>query len=536
MAAEHKLTVQGFQILIASTLACRYSCQMGQSNAARRKPSPLLGWLKTHTEYFLISMLVLAATTQYLLRPQVLSFDQIKERGVLKVLISDEPDSQYVFNRQHYGFEYELLYGFAQEHELDLDLQIVPYGELFALLKNSVGDMAVGGIIDSPFVKRVSQPTIPWFKARTTVVYQRGTPRPNSVEDLAQAGVRASSRYFMIDELSELNIKDDYRSEYELLSSVAAGTERFALTTNYRALGAKHYLPKLNRSFLLPDSLNLVWALPVRTDKTLLDALNQYLAKALEEGKPRELADRYFARQKRLSRFDALAVHRKIATELPQLEYAFKHAARRGDIDWQLLAALAYQESRWSNDAVSPTGVRGIMQLTQETATYMGVDDRLDMEQSISGAARYLKYLKDRLPDSLEEPELTWFALGCYNVGIKHVLQAYRNVRNAGKDPTRWQNIADVLPTLYGTRFPQGQQAVDYVERIQIFTDILRFHDLHLRDDKYFESLAMEDPIDGSIEGDDNDDDVDIDALVDDQPSGTDPELEPTPELDIEEN
>lgn len=454
------------------------------------KPS-LWRWLKTHTEFLLISALIFTALSQYFFRTQAQSFEQMIDTGVLRVLISDEPDSQFVFNHQHFGFEYELLSGFAAKHEVELKLTIVPYAELYARLKNGQGDIAVGGIIDTPFVHRVSEPTIPWFKARTTVVYLRGTPKPTSIEELAQAEVKASSRYYELNELQELNIKDDYRSEYALLGAVASGSERFALTTNYRALAAKHYLPELNRSFLLPESVKLVWALPQRSDKSLLNAINNYLTESLEVGLPRELADRYFARKTRLSRFDALAVHRRIETILPQFEYAFRRASRRGNVDWHLLAALSYQESRWSNDAVSPTGVRGIMQLTQETAEYMGVDDRMDLDQSIDGAARYLKYLNNRLPDSIKEPERTWFALGSYNVGLKHVLAAYRKVRGQGNDPRIWSNIAEVLPTLYDYPFSQGVQAVDYVDRVQIFTDIVRFHDIHLRDDDYFESLAL---------------------------------------------
>ncbi len=64
-------------------------------------------------------------------------------------------------------------------------------------------------------------------------------------------------------------------------------------------------------------------------------------------------------------------------------------------------------------------------------------------------------------------------------------------MREQGKDPRIWANIADVLPNLYGYPFSQGFQAVEYVERIQIFTDILRFQDTHLRDNVYFESLAL---------------------------------------------
>jgi len=143
-------------------------------------------------------------------------------------------------------------------------LEVVPYGELFTLLDSGAGDIAIGGIIDSPFVERVSSPSIPWFQAQTTVVYKRGTNRPKRIEDLAKEQVLTSARYYEIEALQSLNLVDDHRSEYTLLSAVDQGAERFVLSTNYRALNAKHYLPNLNRSFILPDLLDVVWVLPKR--------------------------------------------------------------------------------------------------------------------------------------------------------------------------------------------------------------------------------------------------------------------------------
>ena len=184
----------------------------------------------------------------------------------------------------------------------------------------------------------------------------------------------------------------------------------------------------------------------------------------------------------RLSTFDILHLHKRIEEVLPEFEYAFRKAARRGGIDWQLLAALAYQESRWSNDARSPTGVKGIMQLTNETAKSLGVDDRMDMAQSIDAAGDYILYLKSRLPKLIKEPERTWFAVGAYNMGLRHILYAYRKARSQGLQRTQWNTVGQLLPTLYGGPFGKGVQAKHYVERIQIFTDILRFYDLHQRD------------------------------------------------------
>ena len=79
-------------------------------------------------------------------------------------------------------------------------------------------------------------------------------------------------------------------------------------------------------------------------------------------------------------------------TKLPIYEDKFKKAAFINNIDWKLLAAISYQESKWNNDAISPTGVRGLMMLTENTANMLNVD-RLIPDESIDGASRYIKSL-----------------------------------------------------------------------------------------------------------------------------------------------
>ena len=65
--------------------------------------------------------------------------------------------------------------------------------------------------------------------------------------------------------------------------------------------------------------------------------------------------------------------------------------AQASGIEWRrLLAAVAYQESQQDPIATSETGVRGLMQLTEETARHLGVVDRLDARESAIGAAKYL--------------------------------------------------------------------------------------------------------------------------------------------------
>ena len=97
----------------------------------------------------------------------------------------------------------------------------------------------------------------------------------------------------------------------------------------------------------------------------------------------------------------------------------FEHAARRHGIDVGLLRALAWTESRGRNDAVSPKGARGIMQLMPATAAELGVDPR-DPVANINGGAAYLAR---QLATFRDVP----LALAAYNAGPGAVIR-YRGV------------------------------------------------------------------------------------------------------------
>ena len=157
-------------------------------------------------------------------------------------------------------------------------------------------------------------------------------------------------------------------------------------------------------------------------------------------------------------------------------------------IDWRLLAALGFQESHWEPLATSPTGVRGLMMLTSETADRLGVNDRLNPRQNIIAGARYLRILKDTLPDRIGEPDRTWFALASYNVGYGHLEDARVLTQRHGLNADSWVDVKKTLPLLarsdfYTTikrGFARGGEAVILTENIRNYFDILvRYEDAY---------------------------------------------------------
>ena len=189
----------------------------------------------------------------------------------------------------------------------------------------------------------------------------------------------------------------------------------------------------------------------------------------------------YYGHATRFSAVDAGALLEQIAAALPALRPHFEEAQRASGIDWRLIAAIGYQESHWDAKATSPTGVRGLMMLTEETAARLQVKDRLDARDSILGGARYFALLKEAIPPRIDEPDRTWLALAAYNIGIGHMEDARILAQQAKLNPDKWQDVRQVIPKLADPEtfaalkhgYARGGEAMQLVDNIRNYYDIL---------------------------------------------------------------
>jgi membrane-bound lytic murein transglycosylase F len=183
----------------------------------------------------------------------------------------------------------------------------------------------------------------------------------------------------------------------------------------------------------------------------------------------------------RLPRRLAADFHTHIETRLPQLRSTFETAGRETGLNWRMLAALAYQESRWRPAAVSPRGARGVMMLMPITATKMGVKDVFSPDENIMAGARYLLYIKGRIPERIKDPDRTWLAMAAYNMGIGHLEDARIITQMRKKNPDRWADVRANLPRLADPRwhsrvkrgYANGSETAQFVERVSQFGAIL---------------------------------------------------------------
>ena len=181
------------------------------------------------------------------------------------------------------------------------------------------------------------------------------------------------------------------------------------------------------------------------------------------------------------SAIDAGAYLEQVATALPALKPFFQEAERASGVDWRLIAAIGYQESHWDAKATSPTGVRGLMMLTEETADRLQIKDRLDARESILGGARYFALLREALPPRIGEPDRTWLALAAYNIGLGHLEDARILAQKANLNPDKWQDVRQVIPKLadpesFGSLkhgYARGGEAMQLVDSIRNYYDVL---------------------------------------------------------------
>jgi membrane-bound lytic murein transglycosylase F len=170
-----------------------------------------------------------------------------------------------------------------------------------------------------------------------------------------------------------------------------------------------------------------------------------------------------------------------IETRLPQLRDPFEQAARETGLSWRLLAALGYQESRWRPAAVSPRGAQGVMMLMPITAKKMGVSNVFSPDENIMGGARYLLYIKGRVPKRIRDPDRTWLAMAAYNIGVGHLEDARVVTQMRKKNPDRWADVRANLPRLSDPRwhsrvkhgYANGTETAQFVERVSQFAAIL---------------------------------------------------------------
>ncbi|WHR57176.1 MltF family protein [Acinetobacter haemolyticus] len=280
-----------------------------------------------------------------------------------------------------------------------------------------------------------------------------------------------------------LNVKLDFKTVPDnatALKWIAQGKANFAMTTSTIADIEKKQLVSFSASCgdqasLSSNGLNpqLNWVFKQADDPLTLTA-SGFVCQSKQLGTTQQLASFY---NRNVVKPESWSIIQKdLNQRLPIYKASFKQSASKYNLDWHLLAAIGYQESYLKPTSVSPTGVRGIMMLTNNTARAMGVTNRTDPVQSIQGGAKYYDLMLDQFAH-VPYPDRNWYALVAYNMGPGAVGQIQKRIQAQGKDPNQWVNLYDYLQRNQA-RNGRYKQAVQYVKRIRTYLEHIKTSNL----------------------------------------------------------
>ena len=413
------------------------------------------------------------------------------QSGELVVLTVNGP-STYFEDSQGLpsGFEFDLVNLFARELKVRPVFRLVDNpAAIDGMLREGQGHMAAAAL-----ARHFDFPGgLAWGPSYLTTQHQivgrLGDAKPKSLSDIAgqRVGVvEESVGEYMLSEDPKISSVPLVRmppgtSTLELLDEVAQGRLDYALVESTRFTLARRFYPQIDVAFNVGKPVDYAWLVAAIDKKPIMEAAKPFFERIRKDGTLKRLVDRYYGHALRMNSIDSGALLDKIPAVLPKLKPFFQEAEAASGIDWRLIAAIGYQESHWDPAATSPTGVRGLMMLTDDTADRLQVKDRLDARESIIGGAKYFALVRESLAPRIEEPDRTFLALAAYNLGLGHLEDARVLAQRSKLNPDKWQDVRQVLnqlaePDVFMTLkqgYARGFETMQFVDNVRNYYDVL---------------------------------------------------------------
>ncbi|WP_371373904.1 membrane-bound lytic murein transglycosylase MltF [Thalassotalea aquiviva] len=434
-------------------------------------------------------MTIISVLSGCLPSPKPNSFQDILNRGTLRVGTLYGNTSYYIGPQGPVGFEYELAKKYADS--MGLKLQIVPsynLEELFPKIENGEVDILAAGLTITPERLKKYRFSPSYSSSSQHLIFKQGAFWPKTLDEVKGSLVvtaHSSHAEFLSSVQQKYpNLSWQETNEYdsdELIEAVQQERLDYTIADSITLAINRRYYPEVSSAITLQDEKPLAWVVSKHSDDSLFASLVEFFGKAHHDGTLLTLEDKYYGHIQSFDYVDTRTFIKAIDNKLPKYQSLFEQYGE--DIDWRFLAAISYQESHWNPEATSYTGVRGLMMLTLPTAKQVGVTSRTDPEQSIRGGAKYFQQMIKKIPARIKEPDRRWFALAAYNIGWGHLEDARIITQRKGGDPDRWVEVKESLPLLkqrkyykntkYG--YARGDEPVRYVENIRAYYDTLVF-------------------------------------------------------------
>jgi membrane-bound lytic murein transglycosylase F len=419
------------------------------------------------------------------------ALEQIRARGEIKVVTLNIPTCYYLGAQGTEGLEYEIATEFARQ--LGVKLVMYPVANVEAMqeaLAHNRADIAAAQLTADASWNSVGRAAAPYGRIPQLVVYRSRNPKPRSTLQIETAtlAVRADSPQEHILQKMRNTVAPEIRwvetapTSADPLEDVDSGQANYALIDAREFSFARHLYPNVEVGFALADSRPVQWIVR-RDERDLVGAVNRFFDAYRSSGRLTKLQQRSTGDLRPFEYEESREFQARMTERLPRYRPWFEAASQESGVDWRLLAAVGYQESKWDPQAESSDGALGVMMLTSDTAEAMGIKDRTNPKQSISAGARYLAEVREKVPDRIAEPDRTWLTVAAYNVGFGHLEDARIIAQALGKNPDSWTDVRQTLPLLAQEKwflrakrgYARGWEPVQFVDRVQRFLTLLEW-------------------------------------------------------------
>lgn len=176
------------------------------------------------------------------------------------------------------------------------------------------------------------------------------------------------------------------------------------------------------------------------------------------------------------------------STQISPYDDLMKKYAEELGWDWRILAALVYQESKFSINSVSHRGAKGLMQIMPNTGKYYGVEDLVDPEQNLKAGTSHLKRLQRMYKKSgMDEYEVIKFTLAAYNAGEGRIADCRNLAAAKGVDNNSWDDVVSIIPMMREDSILEeksvklgkfkGHETIAYVDKVMsLYESICTIH------------------------------------------------------------
>ena len=427
--------------------------------------------IKTPSRFLLLISLLLLfscsndrAKSKHEKTPKKNELTRIMKSGKLRAVVDYNSTNYFVYRGKPMGFKYELLQHLAKDMGVELEISVSNnLSETFDGLNRKRYDLVAKNLTVTKKRDETIEFTEPLEQTRQVLVQRK----PNNWQQMSframedslirnqldlggkKIYVQKNTAYYrrlvnLSDEIGEeiTIVQDSIYGVEQLVAMVSKGDIDYTVCDENVAKVNQTYYNNLDIETPISFPQNIAWAVRNGSEEWL-SYLNNWIRNFKKTATFAVLYRKYFENSRSHAMVSS-TYHSIGGGQISPFDDLIKKAANKGNMDWRLLAAIIYRESRFDPYAESWAGAYGLMQIMPESADLFRINEFEEPEQNIQVGVRLLnwldKNLREDVPDSTQRIK---FVLASYNVGLGHVKDAQRLAQKYDKNPQIWEDNVD---------------------------------------------------------------------------------------------